>query len=103
MVICKEPGVPRIPNSPSVGGGDRAATEQLVQGMVCQAAALLQLRRLPALKRLAAAQKAANAGFLQVCTDLGSKFFKFRGLGIPNLRGTPGRVPSRNCYRGRAM
>ena len=55
-------------NCLSVGGEDRAATEQLVLGMVRQAAALLQLRRMPAVKCLAAAQKAATACFLQVCT-----------------------------------
>ena len=56
---------------------DRAVTEQLVQGMVRQAAALLQLRRLPAIKRMAAAQKAATAGFLQVCPGFLSSFFRF--------------------------
>ena len=68
MVLSDGTIAPVNPGCPSFGRGDRAATEQLMLDMVRQAAALLQLRRLPAVKRLAAAQKAATAGFLQVCS-----------------------------------
>ena len=76
MVRGDAPGAQRNPICPSIRGVDRAVTEQLVLGMVRQAAALLQLRRLPAVKRLAAAQKAATAGFLQVCPGVRSEFLR---------------------------
>ena len=64
--------VSRVPQTFQASkGGDRAVTEQLVQGIMGQAVALLQLRR------LGATQKVATAGFLQVCTGLGSNFFSF--------------------------